>query len=186
MHRRALLLALLAASCTSPPPILFTMQTIPGTPAGGAPRRIALRRIGLAGYLDRNSIVRADLGTRLDVTNNEQWAEPLGDMLGRVLIGELNQRLPGSLVFSTTGAITATPDATVEVDVNRLNADASGLVHLTAQVAVERSNSHAPAAARTLDFTARPTEPQTSALVAAMSNAVAQLADAIAQMLRSG
>jgi uncharacterized lipoprotein YmbA len=188
MRRRvvlALAWALPLAACTSSPnPSYFTLSTIPGTPSGRAPARIALRRIEVAQYLDRNSIVRARIGTQVEIAGSDLWAEPLGSMLNRVLADELTQRLPGSTVYSTTGAITAAPLATVEINIQRLDADASGLVHLLAQVAIERGDGYAPLATRTFDFTARPTGPGVGQLVAAMSEAVAQLADTVAKLLR--
>ena len=128
--------------------------------------------------------MRARVGTEVQIAGSDLWAEPLGSMLDRVLAEELTQRLPGSTVYTTTGAITATPLATVEINVMRLDADASGLVHLLAQVAIERGDGHAPLATRTFDFTARPAGPGTGPLVAAMSDAVAQLADTVARLLR--
>jgi hypothetical protein len=188
MRRRQALAAAFAiplglAACASPNPSYFTLSAIPGPVRPGAPARIALRRIDVAAYLDRNSIVRARIGTQVDIADNELWAEPLGSMLNRVLAEALTQRLPGSTVYTTTGAITAPPQATVEVNVQRLDADASGLVHLLAQVAIERGDGHVPVATRTFDFTARPTGPHTDQLVAAMNMAVAQLANTIAALL---
>ena len=180
----ALGLALPFAACASPTPAYFTLSTIPGPRGGRAPARVALRQVEVAGYLDRNNIVRARLGTQIEIAGNDLWAEPLGSMLNRVLSEELTQRLPGSTVYATTGAITAAPQATVEINVMRLDADASGLVHLLAQVAIERGDGHAPLATRTFDFTARPAGPSTAQLVAAMSEAVAQLADTVARLLR--
>ena len=85
-----------------------------------------LQRPGLAGYLDRPGIVRANSAVQLSVTTNERWGEPLGDLIGRILAENLNQRLPGSSVFTSSGSISAQPDARVELDVQRLDADASG------------------------------------------------------------
>ena len=47
-------------------------------------------------------------------------------MLSRVLIEELSQRLPQSTVIGESGAVTASPDATIELNVQRLDEDASG------------------------------------------------------------
>ena len=40
---------------------------------------------------------------------NAWWGEPVGAMLGRVLVIELSQRLPNSKVYSESGAITGMP-----------------------------------------------------------------------------
>jgi uncharacterized lipoprotein YmbA len=118
----------------------------------------------------------------MDVLSNEWWGEPLDAMLARVLVEELGQRLPGSTVYSEAGAITAAPDATVEVNIQRFDLDRRGELLLMAQVAVEARGS----STRGVRFVQRPANATTGALVAAMSVAVAQLADTIASLLAHG
>ena len=93
-------------SCASPNPSLYTLAVVPGPTHPGAPRRIELREIALAHYLERSQIVRSSEDYRLDVLGNDWWGEPLDSMLSRVLVQELSQRLPGSTVFAENGAIT--------------------------------------------------------------------------------
>ncbi len=89
-------------------------------------------------------------------------------------------------MFTESGAITADADTIVEVDVQRFDLDTSGVVVLAAQVAVERSRRGRALAARAFRFTERPASGSTSDLVAAMSAALGHLADAMAEMLRTG
>ena len=183
MLRRRLLLLLAAAvpaGCASPNPTLYVLAPQPGTPEPGGPRTVELREIGLARYLERSQIVRSSEGYRLDVLSNEWWGEPLGAMLSRVLVQELTQRLPGSTVFAESGAITANAGATVAVNIQRLDADATGAVVLIAQAEVKV----AATATRNIQLTVPPATPGTAGLVAAMSQALGQLADTIAGMLR--
>ncbi len=192
MHRRLLLLgpALLAA-CASPEPLYFTLQPSPGTPVRGGPALVEMRRIGLAGYLDRPEIVRNNADYRLAIGARERWGEPLAELAARVLADNLNQRLPGSSVFTAAGSISAEPDAVVELDMQRFDADAQGAVVLLAQIAVlrrgpaggPRSGGRA-SSTRTVRLNQAPAGPDTTALVAAMSAALGQLADAVAGMLR--
>jgi uncharacterized lipoprotein YmbA len=184
LPRRALLLLAALAGCTSPEPTYYTLTPVPGTPRGGAPRVVELRRIGLAGYLDRADVVHGRQGVQLQLGNNERWGEPLGDMIGRVLAEDLTGRLPGTTVYSAAGSISAEPDATVEVDIQRFDADSAGRVDLLAQVAVERRGSHRAETARTVRLSQPAAGSATPALVMAMSGALGQLADAIAGMLR--
>ncbi len=65
----------------------------------------------------------------------------------------------------------------------RLDTDASGVLVLLAQVAVRRSDVREAAHAQTLRLTVQPASPATRDLVAAMSEAIGKLADAIAGML---
>lgn len=186
LRRAALLaLALVPAACSSPNPTLYVLAPIPGpvvsAPHGVIPRTVALRTIAIAHYLERSQIVRSSEGYRIDVLSNEWWGEPLDTMLGRVLVEELNQRLPGSLVYADNGAISTAPDATIEINLQRLDLNREGSVLLLAQVAVEGHVANA----RSFSFTVRPADATTSALVAAMSQATEQLADSIAAMLTS-
>jgi uncharacterized lipoprotein YmbA len=184
MPRRTalLLLAALPTACTSPNPKLYVLAPVPGPVRTGAPRNIAVRAISLARYLERSQIVRSSEGYQLDVLSNEWWGEPLDAMINRILVQELTQRLPGSTAYADNGAISTPPDATVEVNVQRFDLDHSGAVLLLAQIAVGgRAMS-----SRGVTVTVVPADPTTSALVAAMSNAVGQLADAIATMLAGG
>jgi uncharacterized protein len=179
-RRRVLwLLAGLPAACTSPNPTLYTLAVVPGPTRPVAPPRIELREIALAHYLQRLQIVRSSEDFRFDVLGNDWWGEPLDAMLSRVVVQELSQRLPGSTVFAENGAITATPEATVEVNVQRFDEDRSGAVVLLAQIAVAGRTT----VTRNVRYSVPPPAPGTSGLVSAMSTAVGQLADAIAALL---
>lgn len=181
LTRRAALLgvAALPAACASPNPTLYVLAASPGPTHTGAPRNVELRAIGVPRYLERSQIVRSSEDYRMDVLSNQWWGEPLGSMLSRILVQELGQRLPGSTVYSDTGAISAAPDATVEINIQRFDLDRQGQLLLSGQVATEgrRSRAHG------FSITRRPADATTPALVAAMSAAVAQLADTIAGML---
>lgn len=183
-RRRMLLgLTLLPAACSSSNPNLYTLAAEPGPTRTGAPARIELRAIALARYLDRSQIVRSSEDYRLDVLGNDWWGEPLDAMLSRVLVQDLTQRLPESTVFAENGAVSAPPEASIELNVLRMDEDRAGALLLLAQVAVTRGG--ATAVTRNLRFAVPPAGPGTPALVAAISRAVAQLADALAGMLAS-
>jgi hypothetical protein len=172
------------ASCASPNPVLYTLAPVPGTVQAGGPKVVVLREIGLARYLERSQIVRSSEGYQLEVEANNWWGEPLGAMIGRVLAEELAQRLPGTSVFGEGGAIAGEADATVEINIQRLDADRAGTVILAAQVAVTFSNPRRTPSTRSVRFTAQPPSPDLRGEVAAMSTALGQLADTVAGMLR--
>jgi uncharacterized lipoprotein YmbA len=183
--RRATLLLAFAplASCRSPEPVLYTIQPVPGVPRRGAPRAVGVREVSLARYLDRVQIVRATSDYRLDVAGNDWWGESLDAMLTRVLVENLASRLQGSNVFATGGAITTTPDATVEVNVQRLGLTSPATLALTAQIAVAQRNAPRRDLTRTESVTAPVAGADTAAFAAAASAAVGQLADTIATAL---
>ncbi len=175
----------LFSACSSPNPVLYTIAPVSGTPQGRGPGIIILQPISLARYLERSEIVRSSENYRLDVMSNDWWGEPLGAMLSRVLIEELSQRLPQSTVLSSSGAVSVSPDATVELNVQRLDEDAAGRLVLQAQASVEFKGRGNPIV-RSFHFTDAPPVPGTSGEVAAISTAVGQLADGLVSMLLTG
>ena len=173
-------LVLALSGCSSPNPTYYALQVVPGTPQPGPAASIEVRRPGLAGYLDRNDIVLKSQSYRISLNSQQQWAEPLGDMIGRVFTQDLSQRLPGRSVFSQSGAITTNADMRVEIDVLNFDEDGSGNVVLNAEVAVEQGATHRPLASHHVALSIAPSGPDPSALAAAMSTLLAQLADQVA------
>jgi uncharacterized lipoprotein YmbA len=102
-------------------------------------------------------------------------------MIGRVLTEDLNQRLPGRLVFSAAGSLTVDADMSVSIDVQRLDADSGGAVTLLAQLAVERG--HGGEIGENVRLTAQAAGVGTQALVAAMSLLLGRLADRVAALV---
>ena len=186
---RVVILALAAASfaagCgSSKEPTLYALASRPGAAQAGAPRLVELRRPGIAGYLDRSTIVTKVANYKLRMDADERWAEPLSDMIGRVLQQDLSSRLSESNVFVESGAISTVPDAIVSVDITRFDAADDGKVTLQAQVIVERLNGTRKQVAKLLVFNGQPKNKDTDQLVATMSNLVSDLSDAVAAILR--
>jgi len=170
----------LLAACASPDPTYYTLQTMPGTQMPGLAGTVEVRRPGLAGYLDRSDIVLKSQSYKLSLNSQKQWAEPLGDMIGRVLTQDLSQRLPGKSVYTQSGAITADADMRVEVDIQAFDADGSGDVVLTAEVAIEGGITHHPLSTRHISLRAPLNGIGEASQVAAMSALLGTLSDQIA------
>jgi uncharacterized protein len=175
-------LLILATGCSSPNPALYTIAPIPGTPRGPGPKVVVLQQISLARYLERSEIVRSSENYRLDVMNNDWWGEPLPSMLSRVLIEEVSQRLPQSTILSSSGAVSVSPDATIEINVQRLDEDAAGRLVLLAQASVDFKGRRTPIV-RSFRFMQTTPVPGVAGEVAAISTAVGQLADELTSML---
>jgi uncharacterized lipoprotein YmbA len=170
------------AACSSPNPVLYTIAPMSGAVQSGGPKVVALQQISVARFLERSQIVRSSENYRLDVMSNDWWGEPLSAMLARVLVEELGQRLPQSTVIGESGAVTASPDATVELNLQRLDEDASGNLILQAQASVS-FKGRGPPALRSFRFAVPPPAPGVPGEVTAISTAVGQLADGLASML---
>lgn len=183
--RAAFVLGLLAAlaACSSPSPELYTIAPVPGVQQGASPKVIVLQQIGLERYLERLQIVRSSEDYKLDVMANDWWGEPLGAMLSRVLIDELQQRLPHSVVISEVGAVSAPADATVTLNIQRMDKDAGGNLILSAQAGIIFKGRAATPAIRNFRFSVTPNSSRIPGEVAAISTAVGQLADGLAAML---
>lgn len=194
----ALALTLALSGCSSPNPVLYTIAPVSGAPTAAAtqnsvPAVVVLQQIGLARYLERSQIVLSSENYRLDVAANDWWGEPLSSMLSRVLIDELGQRLPKSTILGENGAVSASADATVALNISRLDMDATGNLILQAQASVTSKNHDADAAVtagapvlQSFRFSVAPTGPGVPGQVAAISNALGQLADKLAVMILTG
>nr|WP_294521831.1 PqiC family protein [uncultured Rhodopila sp.] len=177
-----LLGATLLAACSSPDPRLYTIASLPGTAVSGAPRVVSLHTVGIARYLQRNQIVQTSEDYRVVLRGTEWWAEPLDAMLTRVLAQDLTERLPQTTVYTSAGAVTGSPEATIEVELSRLDVDRAGNLLLIGQASVSFKSQPAPDT-RTLRISQPPPSPGVEGQIAATSTAIAQVADEIAQML---
>lgn len=174
----AILVSLFLTGCASPKPTLFSLDALPG-PMVEAPHRVILvREVSLARYLDRSPIVHSSAGYRLDLYANDWWGELFGPMITRILAANLARRLPASTVLPETVAITVTPDLSVEVSVQMFDEDASGALVLSAAFALPSARGTPPP--HTFRTSVTPSSPGVTGQVAAMSEALGRLADAIA------
>jgi uncharacterized lipoprotein YmbA len=180
----ALGISAMLVACSSPEPVLYTISPVDGATHTAGPRIIVLEQIGLERYLNRSEIVRSSENYRLNVMSNDWWGEPLAAMLSRILVAELGQRLPQSTVLADNGAISSNPDVTVQLNMQRLDEDATGSVVLQAQAGVQFKGQKAPAL-RTFHFVVAPSASGVPGEVAAISAALGQLADGVAAMLIS-
>ncbi len=171
------------AGCSGSDPSYYTLTPWPGTPRPGGPPTVEVRTPGVASYLDRDNIVRNDKDYRLQIAGDAAWASSLPDMIGRVLALDLGQRLPGSSVYTQTGAISAAALAVVEIDISRFMQDVSDRAEIEAALSVHRPGG-GPAASRRLHFVQAPADTGVGALVGALSQLLGQVADAAADALQ--
>jgi uncharacterized protein len=177
-------IAAMLTACSSPEPVLYTISPVQGATHVGGPKVIVLEQIGLERYLDRSQIVQSSENYRLNVMSNDWWGEPLTAMLSRIVVTELGQRLPQSTVLADNGAISSSPDATVQLNVQQLDEDAAGSVVLRAQAGVQFKGQKV-SVLRTFRFVITPPAAGVPGEVAAISTALGQLADGLAAMLAS-
>ena len=85
-------------------------------------------------------------------------------------------------MIGETGAVSASPDATIELNVQRLDEDAAGNVVLQAQASVSFKGRRGPVL-RSFRFAVTPPAAGVQGEVTAISTALGQLADGLASML---
>jgi uncharacterized lipoprotein YmbA len=179
----ALCATLIAAACSSPDPMLYTIAPVPGAVVSGAPKVIALHGVGVAQYLVRSPIVQTSGDYRIMLRPGSWWGEPIDAMLGRVLVQDLSQRLPQSTVYSSSGAVSgSSPDATIELEVQRLDLDRDGQLLLIAQASVS-FNKREIEDIRSFHLSQSLPSPSVEGQIAATSAALGQVADRLAGML---
>ena len=179
--------ALASTACaSSPEPQFYTLFPRDGSTVASDPLEVQLRRPALPGYLDRPQIVRHEQPGKLEFSGDARWGSPLEKMVGDILAQNLAQRLPSASVYGESGAISSSPDALVEVDIQRFELTGHGSVELVAQVAVHWPKTAAAAQLERYALSRSPRDRGTTQLVNEMSALLAELANAIAQSLRAG
>jgi len=188
----AAVLLLLPACAESPPTQFYTLSGMQLPPAGtNAPKTVVgVGPVTLPEYLDRPQIVTRASGNRVVLASFHSWVEPVDSMFTRVLVGNLSSLLATDNVVTLPQRRPLPLDYQVEVDVDRFDGDLSGRAVLDARWRVfgkdgerlireGRSTIIEPAAA----------PDSYEALVAAMSQALAQMSRDIASTIeqhRSG
>ena len=126
-------LALLTASCASPPLSLYTLEPsdLPSQAAPLARRSIVIeiRRVSVPDYLDTQDILVRD-GSTLQRSAHGRWATRLSLGVTRYLTGLLAARHLGALV--TDQAQIETPDARISVTISTLDITSAGVATLEA------------------------------------------------------
>ncbi len=181
------LLAILVAGCgllKRPPNQFYSLDTIP--PAGavtslpGAP--LGLDGVELPPGLDRRGIVVRGTDHKLEVRGTHQWAAPLEEMVIHTLAFDVANRLPDGMVVLPGQAKPAGPMRSVYVVLEELAPGPGNEFVLDARWTLKEAGG---ASLTRHERIAIPmTAMDSPSIVAAMSQALATLADRIVAQLR--
>jgi len=137
--------------------------------------------IRLPGYLDRRQIVTRVAQNRIDLSEDDRWAEPLDENLTRVLAQNLSVLLRTDRIVVYPWPIDRKPDYRVEIQVLRFECNSAGDGQLSARWTVIGENGKAAPNLKESRLTRPAKEKSTDGSVAALSETVADLSREIAQ-----
>lgn len=174
----------LLTACSNAGPTYYTLSSVPGTIYRGNASIIEVRTPSLAGFLDKDRIVSEISNNKLTLSSSDAWGDNITNMIGRVTMLNLAQRLPDARIFLQNQATETTPQVYVEMDISKFNQDSSGNAVVTADLVI-RYNGDKPAKFnRLLTLQKTPTDSGTQALVVALSQLLGQISDTAAENLR--
>jgi uncharacterized lipoprotein YmbA len=183
-----LLAAGLLGGCARTPPARYYLLDYPGTTPGTLPAaapRVGLGPLRLPTYLDRPQIVTRVGASRLELSNQHRWAEPLQQSFTRALHAQLSQRRPTVEFVDYPWPAARAPTQQIRLEVLRFERAADGRFVLSARWDSATSDTAPEILAHTSEITIAVTggDDDYEALVAAASKAIGALADEIAAQL---
>lgn len=140
-----LLIAGLSACASSPPVRYYSLDDgrpqVIGSPGGVS---VALVQVTLPELVDRSQMVFRKADHRMQISENDRWAEPLRRQIPRLLARDLGEALDsGRVVASTIDAQELDADFKVTVDIHLLEVVPGQRVGLDALWRVEPRNGSA-------------------------------------------
>jgi hypothetical protein len=180
----AVMLAGVLTACGSSPPSHYyelsaEPDPAPVAQAGYPTRTVAIGEVKLPGALDRPQLARQIGPNQLEYAESDRWAGPLDDMVRRVLAADLRPLLPAGTALVASDS-SAPAGLTVAVEVSRFDADKAGRVMLDATWETLDKNAKVTGAPRAANIVEPASGSDAAAVAAAMSRALARLADTIA------
>jgi uncharacterized lipoprotein YmbA len=180
----AVMLAGVLTACGSSPPSHYyelsaEPDPAPVAQAGYPTRTVAIGEVKLPGALDRPQLARQIGPNQLEYAESDRWAGPLDDMVRRVLAADLRPLLPAGTALVASDS-SAPAGLTVAVEVSRFDADKAGRVTLDATWETLDKNAKVTGAPRAANIVEPGSGSDAAAVAAAMSRALARLADTIA------
>ena len=110
---------------------------------------IVISAITVPELIDRPQIVTRDGANRVNVSEQNLWAEPLKSAIGRVIAARLAQTLPSARVAAYPQSSIASPGLRVTIDVQRFDAVPGGEAVIEALWTVRRTSDDAMRSGRT-------------------------------------
>lgn len=186
----AALVAVLLAGCAHTPKPNYYVLSGPREVTNSAVRSgppIGLGPITLPDYLDRPQIVTRASDSRLALSNEHRWAEPLAASFSRALLAHLEQALPTQHIVLHPWRSSLDIARQVQIEVTRFERGADGAFRLGARWSVRAAASNTDSGTRQSDIEipVAAKGDDYDALLAAANSAMAALATTIATQLQA-
>lgn len=173
----------LLTACSNSGPTYYTLSSIAGRSYNVSSSIIEVRTPSLAGFLDKDRIVSEINNNKLSLSSSDAWGDNITNMIGRVMMLNLAQRLPNARVFLQNQATQTTPQVYVEMDISRFNQDAQGRAVVTADLVIRPQGDKSARFNRLLTLEKVPVDSGMQALVVALSQILGEIADTAAANL---
>jgi hypothetical protein len=151
---------------------------------GPARLAIGVGPLRLPGYLDQNQMVTRITQHRITLSENDRWAEPLGDNMAHAVAQNLSMLLQVDGIAVHTWPGQQRPTYQVEIDVLSFETDTAGTAHLAARWALNEVTSRRMIAEREIRVTVSGAGISTEQSVAALSKALGEFSVGIANAVR--
>jgi len=166
------------------PSAVETRAPVPGAPPDPV---IGVGPVEVPSYLRRPEIVARAADGQVESDPGERWGESLDAGIARVLASDLKKQVPTARLYRHPFPVAARADYVVAVQIERFEPEVDGEVALDAAWSIERTpGSQGPSELPLQRISVREpvAEGGTAARVAAMSRAIGQMSDRIADGLR--
>jgi len=185
----AFLTAFAAGCATSPSARFYLLHSAdtpePGIQMGGASSEISIGigPVKIPEYLDRPQIVTRSTASKLELSEFDRWAEPLGDNFSRVLAQNLSAMLATDRVVMYPWPKTTRVDLQVAVDVIQFEGVPEGKAILSARWTIYGEQGKKVIAQRHSEIVERVAGASPEDLVGALSRVLASLSREITSLI---
>lgn len=182
---------LVLSACVSSPPVRYYSLSPIYTDYQQDPDDAVMLGIGplsIPDYLNRSQIVTRDVDAQMRVDDFSRWTEPLADSMHRTISTDVDNLLHGVVVvmYPYDAVVRSHLDYRLVGDVNRFDADSSGLVVLEIQWAIVDTEANLLVPARRNRYQAQMvTSGDFGAMVAAMNDVLSQFSRDVAGRLKA-
>ena len=173
--------------CGSAPTRFYVLDSLPNPGSAGGQKgpSVGVGPVELPQYLDRPQIVTQSSENRLELSEFDQWAEPLQDNFTRVLGENLGTLLPTDHVFLFPWRSSNKIDYQVMLEVNRFIGTPGGEAHLVVRWTIIDETVRKTLLTRRSSYSGATGGVGSDALAAALSRNIAALSRDVAAAIRT-